>query len=66
MVAPTEGQGDEEGSSLDVRGIQSDFRRAFFTMLDNVFTVDELAGGKERAARLHPHPGGLLEGTGGG
>jgi hypothetical protein len=41
VVAPTEGQGDEEGVSLDMRGSHSDFWRSFFTILDNVLTVGE-------------------------
>jgi hypothetical protein len=36
------------------------------TILDNVLNVGEKAGGEERAGRPHPHPGGLLEGAGGG
>jgi hypothetical protein len=35
-------------------------------ILDKVLTVSESAGGEERAGRPHPHPGGLLEGAGGG
>jgi hypothetical protein len=41
MVAPTEGQGDEEGAILDVGGIHSDFRCSSFTIFDNVLTVGE-------------------------
>ncbi len=41
VVASTEGQGDEEGASLDVRGSRSSFRRGFFAILDNVLTVGE-------------------------
>jgi hypothetical protein len=55
-MAPAEGQLDEEGASLDEQGIRSDF----FTILDNVLTVGELAGGKEQAAQPHPHLGGLI------
>jgi hypothetical protein len=60
-VAPTEGQGDEEGATLNVRGIYNDFRRCFFTILDNVLTVGDSAGKKQKAAWPHPHPGGLLK-----
>jgi hypothetical protein len=66
MVAPTEGHGNEDGASLAMRGVRSDFHRCFFAILDNVLTVGELAQGKEQAFRAHPHPGGLLEGSGGG
>ncbi len=64
MLLPTEG--DEEGASLDVRGIHSDFLHGFFTILNKVLTVGESVGGEEQAAQPHPHPGGLLEGLGGG
>jgi hypothetical protein len=49
-----------------VWGICSDNPRGSFTILDNVLTVIESAGGEEQACRPHPHPGGLLEGAGGG
>jgi hypothetical protein len=49
-----------------MRGICSNFCRGFFTILDNVLTVGHLAGGEEQAGRPHLHPGGLLEGAGGG
>jgi hypothetical protein len=61
-----EGQEDEEGASLDVRGIGEHFRSGFFTILDKVLTVGESAGGKEQVAWLHSHPEDLLEGAGGG
>ncbi len=60
MVALAEGQGDEEGANLDKRGVCSDFRRSFFTILDNVLTVGESARGVERAAWLSSFPGGLI------
>jgi hypothetical protein len=66
VVAQTQGQGDEEGASLDVQGVHSDFPRGFPHHLDNILTIGELAGGEEQAGRSHPHPGGLLEGTGRG
>ncbi len=66
MMAPTEGQGDEDGASLDARNVRSDFRRGLFTILDNVLTVGELAEGEERAVLSHPHSVGLREGSGGG
>jgi hypothetical protein len=43
VVAPTEGQGHEEGASLDMRGIYSYFHRCFFAILDIVVTVGETA-----------------------
>jgi hypothetical protein len=49
MVAPTEGYGNEERASLDMRSVHSDFCRGFFTILDNVLTVGESAEGEERA-----------------
>ncbi len=66
MVAPTEGHGNEERASLDARSVHSNFRHGFFTILDNILTVGESAEGEERAVWAHPHPGGLLEGSGGG
>ncbi len=35
-------------------------------ILEKVLTVNESAEGEERAGRPHLHPGGLLEGGGGG
>jgi hypothetical protein len=52
----TEGLGDDEGASFDMRGVPSDFCRSLFTLLDIVHTVDESAGGEERAYRPHPQP----------
>jgi hypothetical protein len=49
MVAPTEGHEDEERASLDARSVRSDLRRGFFTILDDVLNVGELAEGVERA-----------------
>jgi hypothetical protein len=46
-VAPAEGQSDEEEVNLDKRGGRSDFHRSFFTILDNILTVDELGRGAE-------------------
>jgi hypothetical protein len=57
-MVPTEEKGDE-GVSFDAQSIRSDFRRSFFTILDHVLTVGELAGGEEQAARPHTHPEGL-------
>jgi hypothetical protein len=65
MMAPTEGQGDEDGASLVAQSVRSDFRRGFSTLLDNVLTVGESAEGEERAVLSHPHSGGLREGSGG-
>ncbi len=48
------------------RNVYNDKRRPFLTILDNVLNVGEYAGGEERAGKPHPHPGGLLEGAGGG
>jgi hypothetical protein len=61
VVAQTQGQGDEEGASLDVQGVHSDFPCGFPHHLDNILTIGELAGGEEQAGQSHPHPGGLLE-----
>jgi hypothetical protein len=66
VFSPIEGQEDEEGASLDVRGIGAHFCCGFFTILDKVLTVGESAGGTEQAAWLHSHPEDLLEGAGGG
>ncbi len=66
MVAPTEGQGHEEGANLGARSVRSDFRHGFFTILDNVLIIGESARGEQRADLPHPHPGGLREGSGGG
>jgi hypothetical protein len=54
---------NEEGASLSSQSVHSDFCRCFFTILDNVLIIGELAEGEERASRPHPHPGGLLEGS---
>jgi hypothetical protein len=48
------------------RNVYNDKRRRFLTILDNVLNVGEYTGGEERAGKPHPHPGGLLEGAGGG
>ncbi len=55
-MAPTEGQGDEEGASLDTQSVCCDFRHGFITIFDNILTVGESAGGEEQAAWPHPHP----------
>jgi hypothetical protein len=57
----TEGQGHEEGASLDVQDICR-----FFTLLDSILTIGESAGGEEQSAWPHPHPGVFLERAGGG
>jgi hypothetical protein len=59
-------RGDEEGTSHDVRGICSNKRYHFLTILDNVLTVGESAGIEEKAVEPYPHLGGLLEEVGGG
>ncbi len=51
---------------MDLQGVHSDFCCSLFTILDDVFTVGESARGEERAGQPHLHPGGLLEGVGGG
>jgi hypothetical protein len=40
-MAPTEGQGDEEGASLDAQSVGNHFCHGFFTISDIVLTVDE-------------------------
>ncbi len=45
---------------------RGDDRCGFLTILDNNLAVSELTEGKDRAGRPHPHPGELLEGSGGG
>jgi hypothetical protein len=40
-MAPTERKGNEEGASLGVKSVHSDFRRGFFTILDNVLIIGE-------------------------
>jgi hypothetical protein len=50
----------------DVQGIRSYFLHGFFTIFDNVLTINELARGEEQAGQPQPHPGGLQEGTGEG
>jgi hypothetical protein len=52
---------DEEGAIQDVLGGRIDGGCDSLTVLNNVLTVGEAAGGEERAGRLHSHSGGLLE-----
>jgi hypothetical protein len=59
MMAPTEGQGGEDGASLDAQSVCSDFQRGFFTIFNNVLTVGKSAEGEERTVRSHPHSKGL-------
>ncbi len=47
---PTEGQEDEERANLDLKGVCSDVRCVFLTILENILTVGESAGGEEQAA----------------
>jgi hypothetical protein len=51
---------------MDMRDIHSNKYCSFLTILDNVLTVGELAGGQERDSRPHPNPGDLLGGAGRG
>jgi hypothetical protein len=39
VVTKTEGQGDEEGTSLEVQGVRSNFLRCLFTILNYILTV---------------------------
>jgi hypothetical protein len=57
---------DEEGAIQDVQGGRSDGGRASLTVLDNILTLSEAAGGEERAGRPHSHSGGLMEALGWG
>jgi hypothetical protein len=50
VVMPTEGQEDEERANLDLKGVCSDVRCVFLTILENILTVGESAGGEEQAA----------------
>ncbi len=52
--------GDEEGAIQDVLGSRSDGGHDSLTVLNNVLTVWEAAGGEERAGQLHSCSGGLL------
>ncbi len=53
-------RGDEEGVIQNVPGNHSDDRGGFLTILDNVLTVGDSAGGEERAGQPAPQPGCLL------
>jgi hypothetical protein len=57
--------GDEEEVSQNVQGVCNDEHRCSMTILDDGLTFGELAE-EEQAGWPHPHPGGLLEGVGGG
>ncbi len=48
----------------EIENARGDDRCRFLTILDNVLTVGELAGGEDRFGQPHPHPGDLLEGAG--
>jgi hypothetical protein len=52
---------DEEEAIQDVRSGRSYGRRCSLTFLDNILTVEESAGDKERAGRPLSCSGGLLE-----
>jgi hypothetical protein len=53
-------RGDKEGVIQNVPGDHSKDRHGFLTILDNVLTVGESAGGEERAGRPEPQSGCLL------
>jgi hypothetical protein len=55
-----------KGAIQNVTGDHSDDRRGFFTILENILTVNGSAGGTERACWPQPQSGGLPEGAGGG
>jgi hypothetical protein len=40
-MAPTERKGNEEGANFAAKSVRSDFRRGFFTILDNVLIIGE-------------------------
>ncbi len=51
-------RGDKEGVIQNVPGDHSDDRCGFLTILDNVLTVGDSAGGEEWAGQPQPQPGG--------
>jgi hypothetical protein len=48
-----------------MRGVQSDNHNCFLTVLDNVLTVGDMAGGQQCAGAPPSHPGDPPDGGGG-
>ncbi len=55
-----------EGAIKNMRDDHGNDRRDFLTILDNILTVGVWSGGEEWSCRPRCHPGGRIEGAGGG
>jgi hypothetical protein len=49
VVAKTDGEGDEEWASQDIREVNSDNRRHSLAVLDNILNAGESARSEEQA-----------------